>query len=627
MIQKLTDAIVYVGVNDHDVDLFEGQYVVPNGMAYNSYVILDSKIAVMDTVAESKTGEWLGNIAALLQQERPAAVKAPFSDLFADFLNQSPGSFGTPGGQPDYLVVQHMEPDHSASIQAFCEKYPDTTVVANEQIFTMIGQFFPTLEIKNKLTVNEGDSLSLGSHVLNFVFAPMVHWPEVMMTYESTDKALFSADGFGEFGALDVDEEWDCEARRYYIGIVGKYGQPVQDVLKKASGLDIRMICPLHGPVLTENLGHYLGLYDTWSSYRPESQGTVICYTSVYGHTKDAVMKLRDALIQRGVPEVPVHDLARDDMAEAVEDAFRYDTLVLATTTYNGEIFPFMRDYIDHLTERNFQNRRVALIENGTWAPAANAIMKGKFAGCDKIRFAKNNVTIKSALNDQTTEKLMALADELALGYGMLPQTGAPAVEQAALFKIGYGLYVVTCNDGVRDNGLIVNTVSQVSDNPNRIAVNINKKNYSCDVIRRTGYLNVCTLNEDVPFSVFQRFGFQSGRDANKFEGFEYCARSANGLPYLTRYANGFMSLKVTGTVDMGTHWMFICEVTQSAVLNTVPTVTYNYYQANIKPQPEKKVKGWVCSVCGYVYEGEELPPDFICPLCKHGAADFVKMG
>jgi len=596
MIKKVTESIIYVGATDHDVDLFEGQYVVPNGMAYNSYVILDEKTVVMDTIDQSKTSEWLGNLQRALGDSKP-----------------------------DYLVVQHMEPDHSASIQAFVEKYPETTVVGNAKTFKMISKFFPELEIKNTLTVNDGDSLEIGSHTLTFVFAPMVHWPEVMMTYESSEKVLFSADGFGKFGALDVEEDWACEARRYYIGIVGKYGAQVQSILKKAAGLDIQIICPLHGPVLDEDLGYYINLYDIWSSYRPETDGVCICYTSVYGNTKKAVDMLEQELIQLGVPNVVVNDLARCDMAKAVEDAFRYDKLVLATTTYNSEIFPFMKQFIDHLTERNFQNRTVAFIENGSWAPQANKIMKRHFEKSKNIEYVKNDVTIHSALNEESTAQVLALANELAASY--LPVELNEKINPAALFKLGYGLYVVTCNDGKKDNGLIVNTVIQVSDNPNRIAVNINKANYSCEVVDKTGVLNVSTLSEDAPFNVFQHFGFQSGRDNDKFAGYEHQAKASNGLPYLTKYANGYISGKVLDKVDLGSHMMFICEVTECVEINDRNTMTYTYYQNNVKPKPEADKKGFVCDVCGYVYEGDTLPEDYICPLCKHGAADFSPLG
>ena len=381
---SVTDTIRYIGVNDHQIDLFEGQYPVPNGMAYNSYVILDQKIAVMDTVDINFTQEWLRNLETELG-----------------------------GRKPDYLVIQHMEPDHSASIRHFLEAYPDTTVVATAKAFAMISQFFDLDLADHALTAENGATLSLGAHELNFIFAPMVHWPEVMMTYDSTDKVLFSADAFGKFGALDVEEDWDCEARRYYIGIVGKYGAQVQNVLKKAAGLDIQTICPLHGPVLKDNLAHYIEKYNIWSSYAVESEGVMIAYTSVYGHTKAAACLLADKLKENGCPKVVVCDLARDEMTEAVEDAFRYGKLVLATNTYNADIFPFMKQFIDHLTERNYQNRTIGLIENGSWAPLAVKIMKGMFEKSKNITWLDTSVTIKSALNDDSRAQIEAMAKEL----------------------------------------------------------------------------------------------------------------------------------------------------------------------------------------------------------------------
>ena len=382
---QITNDIVYVGVNDHQVDLFEGQYDVPNGMAYNSYVIKDEKIAVMDTVDANFTKEWLDNIAAVLD-----------------------------GAKPDYLVVQHMEPDHAANIENFMNAYPDTTIVANTKTFGMMKNFFRNLDLEGRtLEVGNGESLTLGRHVLTFVFAPMVHWPEVMVTYDSTDKVLFSADGFGKFGALDVEEDWDCEARRYYIGIVGKYGPQVQKLLKVAATLDIQIICPLHGPVLTENLGHYIEKYDIWSSYKVEDEGVVIAYTSVYGNTKKAVEILAEKLKEKGCPKVTVFDLARDDMAEAVEDAFRYGKLVLATITYNADIFPFMKTYIDHLTERSYQNRTIGLIENGSWAPNAAKVMQAKFEKSKNITWLDNTVKIMSSLSDENIEELDKMAEEL----------------------------------------------------------------------------------------------------------------------------------------------------------------------------------------------------------------------
>ena len=593
-IKKITDSIVYVGVNDHKVDLFEGQYKVPNGMAYNSYVIIDEKIAVFDTVDSGFTHEWLDNL----------------SDAFG-------------GRQPDYLIVQHMEPDHSANVKAFADLYIGAKIVGNQKTFAMINQFFGTEFEDRRVVVADGDTLSLGKHELTFVFAPMVHWPEVMVTYDAFDKVLFSADGFGKFGALDVDEDWACEARRYYFGIVGKYGAQVQALLKKAEALDIQTICPLHGPVLTENLGYYLGLYNTWSSYGVESDGVVIAYTSVYGNTKKAVEMLADKLRANGCPKVVVNDLARCDMAEAVEDAFRYGKLVLATTTYNADIFPFMREFIQHLTERNFQGKTVGFIENGSWSPLAAKVMKEMLEKCKNLTYLSTNVRIKSAVNEDNKAQINDMASELCRDYIAQEGDKANKNDLTALYKIGYGLYVVTSNDGKRDNGLIVNTVTQVSDSPNRIAVNINKANYSHHVIKQTGKMNVNCLSVDAPFSVFENFGFQSGRNADKFAGCEV-KRSDNGLVFLPRYINSFMSLKVEEYVDLGSHGMFICSVTEARVMSDRETMTYAYYYSNVKPKPNTEgKKGWVCKICGYVHEGEELPEDFICPLCKHGAADF----
>mgnify|MGYP002798707413 CR=1 FL=1 len=591
---NITESIRYVGVNDHQVDLFEGQYVVPNGMSYNSYVILDEKVAVMDTVDINFTHEWLDNVANVLN-----------------------------GRKPDYLVVQHMEPDHAANIQNFVNTYPDTVEVSTEKAFAMMDNFFD-MDIENrKLIAENGGSLSLGKHVLNFVYAPMVHWPEVMVTYESTEKVLFSADGFGKFGALDVEEDWDDESRRYFIGIVGKYGAQVQALLKAASGLDISIICPLHGPILTENLGHYLEKYNIWSSYEVEEEGIMIDYTSVYGHTKKAVEILAEKLKTKGCPKVVVYDLARDDMSKAVADAFRYGKLVLATTTYNAGIFPFMRDFIDHLTERNFQNRTIGLIENGSWSPLAAKVMRSMFADSKKITWLNNNVRIMSAVKSETKDQLEAMADELCREYIAQAPEAANKNDLTALFRIGYGLYVVTCNDGKKDNGLIVNTVTQVTDTPNRVAVNINKANYSHHVIKQTGVLNVNCLSVEAPFSVFQNFGFQSGRAADKFAGWTE-VRSDNGLRILPKYINAVLSLKVEQYVDLGTHGMFICSVTEARVMSDKDTMTYTYYQNNVKPKPQTEgKKGFVCKVCGYIYEGDVLPEDFICPLCKHGAVDF----
>ncbi len=594
---NITNDIKYIGVNDHNIDLFEGQYVVPNGMSYNSYAIIDEKIAIMDTVDANFTHEWLDNIESVLGKRKP-----------------------------DYLVVQHMEPDHSANIMNFVRAYPDTKIVSSTKAFAMMKNFFGTDFADKQVIVGEGDTLCLGKHTLAFVGAPMVHWPEVIVTYDTYDKVLFSADGFGKFGALDVEEDWACEARRYYIGIVGKYGAQVQSLLKKASSLDIQTICPLHGPVLKENLGYYIGLYNTWSSYEPEEDGIVLAYTSVYGNTKKAVLMLADMLRASGCPKVVVNDLARVDMAEAVEDAFRYSKIVLATTTYNAEIFPFMREFITHLTERNFSNRTVALIENGSWAPLASKIMRGMLEKCKNLTFCDTGVKILSALNEDSTNQLKALCDELCKEYIARKGDTANKNDLSALFNIGYGLYVVTSNDGKKDNGLIVNTITQVTNTPNRIAVTINKENYSHHIIKQTGKMNVNCLSTDAPFAVFEKFGFASGRNVDKFEGCEPL-RSDNGLIFLPRHINSFMSLKVEQYIDLDTHGMFICSITEARVLSDKETMTYTYYQENVKPKPETEGKrGYVCKVCGYVYEGDTLPDDFICPLCKHGASDFEEI-
>ncbi len=598
MNKKITESIYYVGVNDHDIDLFEGQYTVPEGMAYNSYIIKDKKCAIMDTVDARFLHEWLDNITEVL------------------------GSTS-----PDYLIVQHMEPDHSANIVNLLKTYPDITVVGNSKTFTMMQNFFGKLP-ENRLVVTDGNTLDLGEHKLTFVFAPMVHWPEVMVTYDSHDKVLFSADGFGKFGALDREnDDWACEARRYYFGIVGKYGAQVQSLLKKASALDINVICPLHGPVLTENLSYYINLYDIWSSYGIESDGIFIAYTSVYKNTEKAVMLLADKLKAKGCPKVVVTDLARSDMAEAVEDAFRYGKLVLATTTYNADVFPFMRTFIEALTERGYKNRTIGIIENGSWAPMAAKVIKEEFAASKNITFTQATVTLRSALSDDSKAQIEALSDELCKEYIASDAETANKNDPAALFKIGYGLYIVTSNDGKRDNGLIVNTVSQLTSSPCKIAVTINKDNYSHHIIKQTGIMNLNCISIDAPFKVFSDFGFCSGRNIDKFADYTV-NRSENGLVFLNRYVNAMISLKVESYVDLGTHGMFICTVSESRVIGDKETMSYSYYQSNVKPKPSSdKKKGYVCKVCGYEYEGETLPDDFVCPLCKHGAADFEKLG
>lgn len=591
----ITNDIKYIGVNDHKIDLFEGQYKVLNGMSYNSYVILDEKVAIMDTVDQFFTHEWLDNLEKALD-----------------------------GRIPDYLVVSHMEPDHSANIKTLTDTYPTITVVGNAKTFKMIDQFFVNNSIKNRLVVNEFDTLVLGKHELKFIFAPMVHWPEVMMSYDTYDKVLFSADAFGKFGALDVDDNWIDEARRYYVGIVGKYGAQVQSLLKKVNTLDIQMICALHGPVLKENLGYYINLYDTWSKYESEIDGVLIAYTSIYGNTKKSVTLLKDKLIKSGCKNIELFDLARSDIYEVVSKAFAYDKIVLSTTTYNGSIFPFMNQFIDHLTERGFQNKKIGIIENGSWGIQAANVIKKKFSNSKNIEFTNTTVSISSALNDKNKEQIDKLVDELCIGY--LKDESKDKHNLSALHNIGYGLYLVTSNDGKKDNGLIVNSVIQLTDSPVKIGVTINKNNYSHHIISQTKKMNVCCLTVDTPFTIIETFGFNSGRNTNKFENIAY-EKSDNKLAYLPKYINSYMSLEVVEIIDLGSHSLFICQVTESRVLSNKESMTYAYYHANVKPSVNVDgIKGYVCKICGFIYEGETLPDDYICPLCKHGAIDFEKI-
>lgn len=593
---EITQKIKYVGVNDNKIDLFEGQYYVPNGISYNSYVILDEKIAVFDTVDQEFTNEWMYNLDKELK-----------------------------GRSVDYLIISHMEPDHSANIVNFINKYKEAKIVASAKAFIMMKQFFGTDFVDNRIVVEEGSTLSLGYHKLVFITAPMVHWPEVIMTYDQTENILFSADAFGKFGSLEFEDNWVDEARRYYIGIVGKYGLQVQNLLKKASKLDIKTICPLHGPVLKDNLSYYVGLYDIWSKYDVEEDGILVAYASIYGNTKKAALKFAEELKKRNHPNVKVVDLARCDMSSAVAYAFKFSKLVLASSTYNMDVFPCMREFINHLIERNFQNRTIAFIENGSWAPNATKVMMEMLGKCKNLTYSINTVKILSSLNDESNEQLMRLAEELCKLY---VNEGSNMVENDynALNNIGYGLYVVTTNDGMKDNGLIVNTVTQVTNNPKRVAVTINKRNYSCEVALKTMKMNVNTLSIDAPFELFELYGFKSGRDVNKFEGIQV-NRSKNDLVVLSKYINSYISLEVIKTIDLDSHIMFICDVGEMGFVSDKESMSYNYYLENVKPNKNlTDKKGYVCTVCGWVYEGDELPEDIICPLCKHGADAFEKI-
>ncbi len=590
----ITEDIKYVGVNDHNIDLFEGQYKVPNGMAYNSYVIIDEKIAIMDTVDINFGSEWLIKIEKTLN-----------------------------GRQPDYLIIQHMEPDHSANIANFMEIYKDAQIVSSEKAFGIMKKFFGTNFSNRQVVIKNGSTLRLGAHTLAFVEAPMVHWPEVVVTYDILDKVLFSADGVGKFGANDVEEEWADEARRYYIGIVGMYGNYVQDLLKVAGTLDIQVICPLHGPVLRENLGYYLNLYDKWSSYTPEEDGIVVAYTSVYGHTKEAALALAEKLRAKKAPKVVVYDLARDDMSAAVSDAFRYSKLVLATTTYNGSMYPFMHDYIHRLVEHKFQKRTVALIENGSWAPQAGKLMKQMLSQCENITFTDNNVTIHSALDEKNYEELELVSYELCKEYLDTQSAASPVSKADPLYTDGYGFYCITARDGEKDAGCICNSVNHSGHDC--MEVTINKASYTHDVILATRKLNLGRLSIEAPYDLFKAFG-KSGRKTDKFAQWSV-RRAENGIAYLDTYLNALILLEVTATEDLGAYTKFICKVVDSCTVSSAQTMSYCYYQENVKPAPAEgegdKPSGFVCEICGYIYEDEELPPGFTCPICKAPASKF----
>ena len=608
---EITKDIIYIGVNDHDIDLFEGQYIVPNGMAYNSYVIRDEKTAVMDTVDRRFVNEWLGNLESALG-----------------------------GKEPDYLIVQHMEPDHSATMFRLMEKYPNVRLVCNAKILAMAKQFFPNAEDleSRALLVKEGDTLCTGKHTLTFVMAPMVHWPEVMVTYDTTDKILFSADAFGVFGALngaifadEVNFERDHldEARRYYTNIVGKYGTQVQALLKKAAGLDISLLCPLHGFVWRKNIGDFIDKYQLWSTYTPEEQGVMIAYASVYGNTENAAEILSSELRERGI-QTAMYDVSMIAASDIVAAAFKYSHLVFASTTYNAGIFVTMEALLADLTAHNLQNRTVAFLENGSWAPTSGNLMKAMFDKCKNITLLEDVVTIKSALAPEQHKDIRALAEQIAATFPKsetAPEAASMLIDNNAMFKLSYGLFVLSAKDGGKDNGCIINTAIQVTDSPKRISVTVNKNNLTHDMIHRSGLLNLSVLSTDATFATIEKYGFASGREVEKFA--ENAARTQNGVAYVNDGVCAVLSAKVIAETDCGTHTTFLAEVTEAHVLSEMPAMTYAYYFEHVKPKPslsDTPKTGYICKICGYVYEGETLPPDFICPLCKHGAEDFEKI-
>ena len=605
--KKITNDITWVGANDRRLAMFEGVYSVPQGVSYNSYLLSDEVTVLFDTVDKAVSGIFMENLGYALN-----------------------------GRTLDYIVVQHMEPDHSATLAEIMRRYPDATLVCNEKILKMIGQFFDEPDRERVYAVKEGDKLETGHHSLTFVMAPMVHWPEVMVTYDSTEKILFSADAFGTFGALngaifadevDFMRDYLDEARRYYCNIVGKYGPQVQALLKKASALEIKMICPLHGFVWRDKIGDYIDKYVKWSTYTPEEEGVMIAYASVYGNTAVAAEIISSRLRERGIKTV-MYDVSVTPSSEIVAAAFRWSHLLFASTTYNAGIFISMDELLRDIASHGLRNRFVALVENGSWAPTSGGLMKEILSECKNMTFIGDTLSIKSALKPGQIDDIEALVSAIADTFPKpeFSVSEKPELEQAAFFKLSYGLFVLSAKDGAKDNACIINTAQLLTDTPKQITIAVNKANLTHDMILKTGVFNISVLTESVPFDIFKAFGFVSGRSADKLAGRGDIARSANGLVYLTEHVNALISGKVVAAHDNGTHTLFVAEVTDARVLSDEKSVTYDYYFAHIKPKPqpvEEHKKGFVCKICGYVYEGDTLPADFVCPLCKHGAEDF----
>ena len=606
-IKHVTDDLVWVGGNDRRLALFEGVYPIPYGVSYNSYLLLDESTVLFDTVDSAIGGQFLENLAHVLG-----------------------------GRKLNFIVLQHMEPDHASMLQDVMYRYPEAIPVCNSKTAGMVKQF-TGLDITEKAyIVEEGGMLNTGRHAFTFVNAPMVHWPEVMVTYDTTDKILFSADAFGTFGAQDgalfsdeVDFEGDYlnQARIYYTNIVGKYGPQVTSVLKKASALEIKMICPLHGFVWRKNIGSILEKYILWSSYTPEEAGVVIAYGSIYGNTENAAEILASMLRQKGIT-TRLYDVSVTHPSEILAAAFRYSHVIFASPTYNNGIFTPMETLLHDIAAHNLQNRTFAFIQNGSWAPACGKQMRAILESLKNNAFLENGVCIKSSLCENQLEELRALAEAVA---GSMPEkkaVQAPAVDSKVLNTISYGLYVLTAKDGDRQTGCIINTPCQVASAPLLVSISVNKQNHTRDVIAETGVFNLSVLSEDASFDTFKRFGFQSGRDTDKFAGFSAYELAENGVAYVTEGVCTYLSGKVTQSYDLGSHTMFIAEVTGGGTISDTAPATYAYYHANIKPKKnDDKKTGFVCSICGYVYEGDTLPNDFVCPICKHGPEAFEPIG
>ncbi len=608
-VKQITSDMYWVGASDRRLALFENVYPIPRGVSYNAYVLLDEKTVLLDTVDRS------------------------VSDLFFENLEHVLG-----GRKLDYLVVNHMEPDHCGTVEDVVRRHPEVKIVCNAKTVQMIKQFFSFDIDSRAVIVDEMDTLCTGRHTLAFVMAPMVHWPEAMVTYDATDKILYSADAFGTFGAINgnifADEvnfetEYLDDARRYYTNIVGKYGNQVQALLRKAATIEIGMICPLHGPIWRKNIGWFIDKYIKWSTYTPEENAVMIAYGSIYGNTENVANIIASKLADKGIRNIKLYDVSMTHPSVIVAEAFRCSHLVFASATYNAGIFVTMETALHDIVAHNLQNRTIAIVENGTWAPNSGNLMRGLLGTLKNNTIINDTLTINSSLK----EDQLAQVDELVNAIAATIKTEEPIVhddkkvEPNAMFKLSYGLFVLTANDG-KDNGCIINTVTQITDTPKRISIAVNKANHTHDQIMKTGLFNVSVLTNDATFDLFERFGFQSGRDNDKFEGFESVERSENGLYYVTKAANAFISGKVIQTIDFETHTVFIADVTEAKVLANAPSLTYAYYFDHVKPKPAAltEQKGWVCKICGYVHEAEELPEGYICPLCKHGVEDFEKL-
>jgi flavorubredoxin/flavin reductase (DIM6/NTAB) family NADH-FMN oxidoreductase RutF len=613
-IKKITNDLTWVGANDRRLAMFEGVYSVPDGVSYNSYILLDEKTVLFDTVDKAVRQRFFENISKALGERKL-----------------------------DYMVLQHMEPDHSSAIREVIKLYPDVKVICNAKTMAMIKQFYD-FDINHSIhLVNENDTLDTGRHKLRFIMAPMVHWPEVMVTYESTEKILFSADAFGCFGALngalfadevDFTKDYMDEARRYYANIVGKYGKQVEALLEKVSDIPVEMICPLHGFVWRQNIGDFVSKYLLWSTYTPEEYGVMIAYASVYGNTENAAEVLSAKLRDKGI-KTQMFDVSVTPASDMVSAAFRWSHLAFASTTYNAGIFVAMENLLSDLTAHNIQNRTVAIIENGSWAATSGGLIREKFAKCKDINILENSVSLQSWLKTAQLAQLDAMADAI---IGTFPDFAIMKkdyqselkdpymIDENTMFKLSYGLFVLTARDGAKDNGCIINTVTQITQTPLRMSIAVNKANYTHDMIQKTRQFNISILSTGAPFRIFQQFGFQSGKDADKFADCGYDARTANGIRYVPEHTNGVISANVANSFGYGTHTLFIADITQAFIVSDDPSVTYQYYFDHIKPKPRPPKgnrRGFVCKICGYVHEGEELPDDFICPICKHGAKDF----